>query len=146
MPEVVPGEGTLLKMKIAAAFVDVGQVVDMDPPEVGVNAVETTHLASTVHTRRASRLPDPKTFSFTLNFDPNDSAMHLVIIDRVKVVSGTDDEFEIWFNDGNTTRAKLGFTGFFTKAKPAGVEVESNLTAECEVQLTSLVTTTPGTP
>ncbi len=142
-PNILPGEGTLLKMSLASTMTTIGQVTKIDGPEVMINAIPTAHLTSTVMITRPSKLPTPKSLTFTIWYDPNDTTMHKLIADRVKT-PGTIDDFEIWFVDGNTTKAKAGFSGFFTKVKPGGMEDEQNISADCEVQLTTAVTTTVG--
>ncbi len=142
-PEIVAGEGTKLEMKITTTFVEIGLVYEIDGPGVKVTVVPTDHLTSTVMTTRPGKIPDPDTASIKIWMDPSDTAMHQVLIDRCNA-PGTIDDFQITFNDDNTTHAKATFSGFFTGFKFNGMKNQENVGADLEIKLTTIVELTAG--
>lgn len=134
---VNPGNGTLLQCTISAVLTTVAQRVKLDGPELTVGTAETTNLDSTVKTYRPT-IPDSGKISGTLQYDPQD-ATHLFLFGLYS--SPATNAMAMVFSDvGPTT---FSFTGILTKLKPTGMEVESNLEAEFEIQITGAVTHSP---
>ncbi len=134
---VNPGKGTLLKATISTVLTTIAQRVSIDGPEWTVGTAETTNLDSANKTYRPT-LPDPGKVTGTLEFDPQDPT-HLFLIGCM-----TTPVVVVWnlvFEDADNT--VFSFSGFLTKLKPTGMEVESNLEAEFEIQLTGAITHTP---
>jgi hypothetical protein len=144
-PNLLPGEGTSLKIKIAAVMTQIGLVTEVDGPSMDIAAVPTTYLLSPLHTNRPSRLPKPDKCSFKLWFDPNDATVQSIFVTRMST-PGVIDDFQIDFNDGNTTRSMCTFSAFVSKFKVAGIKVEENIQADIELMLTTIPIFTAGTP
>jgi hypothetical protein len=142
MADTVPGEGTLLQIKIASVFTTIGNRVSIGGPASEVNAVDKTNLDSTLREYRPSQIPEAGRLSLSVFYDPNDST-HQILPSRVKT-PGTIDDFKLIFNDGMGTPANETFSGFVTKFEKNGMEVDGNLGADVEIQLTTLVTSTEG--
>lgn len=143
-PNTIPGEGTIIQIKISGAYTDVGTVEEIDGFEVAVEEVKKTHLQSVIHEYRPSLIPDPGTFSLKIQLDPN-HAVHQALYANASV-PGTIDDWKMIFVDGKTTPANATFLGFIKKYKVTGQKVEENLMAEIEVRLTSLPVMTAGIP
>lgn len=144
--KVVAGEGTTLSIKISAAFVVLGQIHEIDGPNVTVKAVPNANLSSTVMTTRPSHLTTPEKFTAKMWFDPSDTAGQGVLVGRANTPGVVDDWKVIFVNDGNTTPATGTFSGFVTSFKVTGIKNEENIGADVEIQLTTIVTYTAGTP
>ena len=144
MANTLPGEGTLLKMKVSAAFVTIGNRVTIGGPSSEVNKVDKTNLDSTQRSYRPSRIPDAGELELSIFYDPNDTT-HQIFPSRVKT-PGTIDDFELIFNDGDTTPAQEAFSGFVSKFEKNGMEVDGNVGADITIVLTTLITATAGTP
>jgi hypothetical protein len=130
-------------MSIAGTFVGVGNVYEIDGPGMKITVVDTTHLCSAIMTSRPGRIPDPDVISVKLWFDPNDTAMHGLILDRCQT-PGPIDDFMIIFNDDFTTHATAAFSGFFTSFTFNGMKVNENLGADLEIKVTTKVEITVG--
>lgn len=143
--DVTPGEGTQFQWKAGgAAFVALGKVEEIDGIESSVASIKKTHLGSTLHEKRPSRIGDPGKVSGKILFNPSDP--NLAIIYSRLTSPGPIDSFKVTFNDGDTTPANATFDGFFTKWKVTDIKVESNILADFEIELTDFPVYTAGTP
>ena len=136
-PAVNPALGTLLKVTISSTLTTVAQRVKLDGPELTVGTAETTNLDSTVKTYRPT-IPDSGKISGTLQYDPQDSTHSFLF--GLYSTPATNAMALVFADTGPTT---FTFTGILTKLKPTGIEVESNLEAEFEIQITGAVTHSP---
>ena len=138
--KVNPGLGTVLKATYGTptpSLQPIAQRVKLDGPELTVGTAETTNLDSTVKTYRPT-IPDSGKISGTLQYDPQDTS-HLALF--ALYTTPATNAMALAFADTSST--VFNFTGILTKLKPTGIEVESNLEAEFEIQITGAVTHTP---
>jgi hypothetical protein len=136
----LPGEGTLLQMGDGAGtevFTTIGQRVSIEGPETTVEAVEKTNLDSTMKEYRPSKVPDPGTLSMTIQYDPANVG-HTSLKTRSR--TPTVNNYRLVFNNETTTRPHMQFAAFVTSFNPTGMEVEENLQAEVEFQVTGAFT------
>jgi hypothetical protein len=134
---VVPGKGTLLKATIATVLTTIAQRVSLDGPELTVGKAETTHLDSSAKTKRPT-ISDSGAISGTLWYDPQDPT-HKFLFGLYTTPALV--VFNLVYPDADGTVD--AFTGFLTKLKGTGMEVEGNLEAEFEIEISGLVTRTP---
>lgn len=122
-----------------STWVDIGQLQDVDPPEVTMGEVDTTCLDDLFTKYRPVELEDYGTFGFTVLHDPDD-ATHQAFYSNV--ILGTDGAWKLTppGNSGTNTRT---FTGFATSYKEGQVTPKGLLTAIFRVRLTSAITATP---
>lgn len=144
MPDVLTGEGTLLQIENATTtgtYDRIGQRVSIDGPEPSVEAVEKTHLDSTLKEYRASKIPEPGEVSLTVYLDPAD-AIHQRLEGMVfdPPAPGAEPNWRLVFNNNTNTRPHRQFAGFVTKFKYTGMQVEENLQAEMTIKVTGVIT------
>jgi hypothetical protein len=139
-----PGEGTLLQVKISTTFTTIAEVYDVDGPAVMVEAIDNSTVAGILITKRPSRQPEPDKMTVKVWFDPSDTITQALIVTDISAPA-TIELFQITFNDQYTTHALANFSGFFTSFKLNGMKNKSNLGADVEIQLTTLIVFTPGT-
>jgi hypothetical protein len=140
-----PGEGTLLMVKIATVFTQCAQIVEIDGPEILVEAIDKTVLNSGLIISRPSLFPEPDKVTLKALFDPNDTDTQLLFVTDFTTPKLVRD-YKIVFNDTNTTHATSTFSGFLTSFKLNGMKVKSNIGADIELKLTTIPIFTPGTP
>lgn len=134
------GKGTLLKATYGSptpTLQTIAQRVKLDGPELAVGTRDTTNLDSSVKTY-APTIPDSGKISGTLQYDPQD-ASHLFLFTLYASPPAGGNAMTLVFSESTS----FGFTGILTKLKPTGMEVESNLEAEFEIQVTGAVSHTP---
>lgn len=142
---VQPGEGTLLMVKISAAYVKVAQVFEVDGPEWLVEAIDRTALDTGFILTRPSKFPEPGKISLKVWYDPNDTNTQAMFVTDA-TTPGAVQDYQLQVNDDNTTHATVGFSAFLTSFKITGVKPKSsNLEADIELQCTTLPVVTPGT-
>lgn len=144
-PFVIPGEGTIFQIAIASTPTTVGQVHEIDGPNIQVKAIPNANLLSTAMTTRPSHLPTPEKMTIKLWQDINDATVQKIFRDRANV-PGTIDDFTLKFNDGDTTASKATFSGFVTSYKTTGIKNEENVSADIEIQVTTIITYVVGVP
>jgi hypothetical protein len=140
-----PGEGTLLQVSISSTFTTVAEVVEIDGPGVMVEAIDSTILTGPLIISRPSRFPEPDKLTVKIYFDPNDTITQALFVTDISTPKAIQ-AYKIVFNDQNTTHAIATFSGYITSFKLNGLKVKSNLGADVELQLTTLITFTAGTP
>ncbi len=140
---VIPGEGTILSVEIATTMTPIAQVVEIDGPEILVEAVDSTAMTTGLIITRPSLFPEPDKITMKVFFDPNDTATHELFVTDF-TTPRTIRSYELAFNDSNTTHAKAAFHGFLTSFKLNNMKVKSNLGADIELKLTDLPVFTPG--
>jgi hypothetical protein len=133
-----PGEGTLLQVSISS-------VVEIDGPGVMVEAIDKTTLAGPLIITRPSLFPEPDKLTLKLFFDPNDTVTQQLFVTDISTPKAVQ-AYKLVFNDQNTTHAIATFSGFIVSFKLNGLKVKSNLGADIEIQQTTLITFTAGTP
>jgi hypothetical protein len=146
---VQPGEGATLSVGSTPAVV--AGIVEIDGPAINVEAIDATVLAGPLILTRPSRFPEPDKLTLKIFFDPGDTVGQKLFITDVQLpgVAGAlpllgSETWAIQFNDQHTTHGSCGFTGFVTKFGLNGMKKGSNLGADVEIQLTSLLTFTAG--
>lgn len=147
MSKILPGEGTTLQIKVAATFVTIGGVTEIDGPEVTLAAIKSTILNANRHGYRRSRLPDFGKLSIKGFFDPNDSAdVHQLLYSKLATpaTDDVDDQWKLVFNDGQVVPAHATFDGFLTKFKLSNEKIEENLMFESEIQVNTAFVFTEG--
>jgi hypothetical protein len=135
-PITLTGSGTLLKLGTAT----VAQRVSIDGPEIAVEAIPTSNLDTTGgKTFRPSLIYDPGTLSLTVQYNPKDTTHQSVL--ALMVPTPTAGNWTLQFTDGST----YAFSGFPTKWKVTSVELEENIEADVEIQISGNIVITPGT-
>lgn len=136
------GQGTTLSMKIAGTFTLVGELVDIEGPDIKVNFRNPNKL-DTATVRKRPTLVDLGKYKFTVNFDPN-GAEHTLIKGRALTPVQTPDEFKVTYPDGLTTHYFDDFKGFVGSWKEKGFNDKDTITAEFEIEVTDLFTMNAG--
>lgn len=137
---IVTQQGTTLSYG-AGTPTPLGQIVEIDAPELDRKAVDTTDLSTTgSHTSRPSALYSQSVASMKLHYDPKlASHVHL----SGAALSGAVEPWIITFSDGSSA----AFPGFVTKFK-GGDKIESkdekNLEASVSIQPTDDIVFTAG--
>lgn len=124
---IVVGEGTTLDIGGA-----ITQVLSVSFSGYSVGEVETTNLASTNKTFRASQQPDPGTMSATLQYD--DSA-HSSITDLMETPGSSLTACVVTFSDDTT----FSFNAF-PMSFEVGAEIDGNVEAEVELRISGGIT------
>lgn len=141
---VQPGEGTVLQVTIATVLTPVAQCYEIDGPEQLVEAIDKTALNSGLIITRPSKFPEPGKLSIKIWYDPNDNVAQGLFVADI-TAPGTVEAFVIVVNDQHVTHSTIGFSGFLTSFKPTGMKPKSsNLSAEIEIQLTTILTIVAG--
>jgi hypothetical protein len=141
----LPGEGTLLQMKVSTTYTTIANVDEVDGFEISADAIDKFGLGDVLKKRRKSLMIDPGELSLKMRVDPN-LALHQSIYDKtIASDPAADDDFKIIFKDGNTTPAFVTFTGFFTKYKLTGMKEGENVVVESTIQVNSVPDFTDGT-
>ena len=135
---VNPGKGTLLAHGVSSVYTTIGQRVSLDGPEMEVVKADTTHLDSANKTSRPA-IADPGTMSGKLWYDPQDT-IHKLLFGFVGTTSNSE-QFKLTFADASPTI--WTFNAWLSKWKATGIEVESNLEADFEIQLITIPTSSP---
>lgn len=140
---VIPGEGSYLQVAISSTQTTIAQIYEVDGPEILVEAIDKTALNSGLIITRPSKFPEPDKVSFKIWYDPNDTVTQELITTDIQA-PGTIEAFQIVFNDSHGTHAMATFSGFFTSFKLNGMKVKSNIGADVEIKLTTILTITVG--
>lgn len=133
---VIPGEGTILSVGTAAD--NVAPVTTCNSIGFGAieqEAVDAFSLDSEFKVKRPSRLPDLSPLTLNYYWKTNDTQHKLV---RDSSVDHTILFWKVQDVDGNTAT----WQGFVASFELNGMEVDSNVTADVEVQPTTLITFT----
>jgi hypothetical protein len=138
-----PGEGTVLAVSISASFVTIAEVVEIDGPGVMVEAIDNTILAGPLIISRPSLFPEPDKLTVKVFFDPNDTITQALFVTDISTPKAIE-AYKITFNDQHVTHSFCTFSGFITSFKLNGMKVKSNLGADVEIQLTTLISFTVG--
>lgn len=139
------GEGVKLQISIASTFTDIANIVEIDGPELTVNAVKRTSMTDAYHKTRPSTKPELGKVTLKIQLTPNDTTTHSLLLGRA-ATPGTVDDWKIVFPDGQVVPAHVTFSGFVSKVKSTGMKAESEeqVTGEFEIQLTSVPVYTAG--
>jgi len=141
---VQPGEGTLLQVSISSTFVTVAQVYEIDGPEEMVEAIDKTALNSGLIITRPSKFPEPGKLNLKIYYDPADTHTQQLFTNDITTPSNVQ-AYKISVNDQYMTHSTVGFSGFITSFKITGIKPKSsNLSADVEIQTTTVLTITPG--
>lgn len=110
-------------------FATVGQIIDLTPPSISRDAVETTHMASTERWREfIGGLKDAGEASIEINFDPGDATAASFLTD---INTNTAGYYKIVFPDTTS----WGFAAIATGFEP-GAPIDDRMTATFTVKLT----------
>lgn len=126
------GEGTILSVGATSTVTAIAQVtnVSLSGEREGV---DNFHLGSTIKTQRASGLKGPFSLSFSV-FHDGTNAQHQDIYEAF--VAGTTMYWKLETVDG----AEYTFQGWVSSHEFNGMEVDSNLGADVEVNITTDIT------
>lgn len=136
--------GTLLAIKISSTFTTIGLRVELKGPASSLEMRKVTHLDST-SVEKAPAIPDLGTLSGTIYFDPDDTT-HILCRARVLTPPATPDEFKLTYPTEDTTKPFDDFFGYFAKFEVNPGTVMDTRTADFEIEITTSLTATPGTP
>ncbi len=110
-------------------FATVGQIIDLTPPSISRDAIETTHMASTERWREfIGGLKDGGEGSVEINFDPGDATTAAFLLD---LNTDTAGYYKIVFPDATD----WGFAAIATGFEP-GVPLDDRMTGSFTVKLT----------
>ena len=110
-------------------FATVGEVIDLTPPNISRDAVETTHMGSTERWREfIGGLKDGGEGSIEINFDPGHAVTASFLSD---LNTNTAGYYKIVFPDAT----EWGFAAIATGFQP-GAPIDDRMTATFTVKLT----------
>lgn len=130
---------TKLKRDISGTYTDLAQVVRISPPDIGVSAVECTHLDSPNYAREyIPGLIEGGSCSFDLRFDKTEFNLLYGLL-RIT------EQWRVVFPDAATeaTSSKVEFDGFFTALGQA-VNLDDAVQAMGVIKVTGKPTFTPA--
>jgi hypothetical protein len=140
--EVVnPARGTTLSHATAVAptvFTAIAQVVSIDSIPRGVGTRETKHLGSSADTFAPTIIKNGA-LSGKLLYDPKGTS-HLIL--EGLMITPALDKWKVVFNDATNGPTTYISDGILTNFSPTGIEVEANLEADFEIQLSGAVAVT----
>lgn len=139
-PAIVAAEGTTITIGGTA----IGQVLSITPPGPGTEAVETTHLTSTAHTRRPGQIPDYGEFELKIEVNPADAGY--VALQAIFTVTPIVKKATVitYGGDGKTTHGHDNFDAVYTKVTFDALEENTNLVATVAGSVDGVVTSTAG--
>ena len=123
---VYSGEGTTVTVDAGA----LSGVISISIGAIEQAGVDNFHLGSTSKTQRAG-LPDFGNVSLEFYFDDASAAQQALL---TKSKSQADVDVVITFTSGGS----VDVTGFVTSFEFSGMEVDSNLSATCEIKVNEL--------
>jgi len=138
-----PGEGTILAVSISSTMTPIAQVVEIDGPAILVEAIDNSTVNGTLITTRPSRQAEPDKLTLKIWYDPNDTVTQALFYTDIATPK-TVEAYQLTFNDQHATHAIATFSGFITSFKLNGMKTKSNLGADIELKLTTLLTITVG--
>jgi hypothetical protein len=141
MTQVLPNEGTKLSFEIATVMTAIPQVTSIDAPNPSVASIPTTHLTSTTHTKRPSRLLEPGQIGFTIEYDPDDTTHQALF---TALGAKTVLSWKLEMVDDLATPANETFSGFITAVDGGGIEIETNHERTFTVEVTGSIIRTAG--
>lgn len=141
-PKDRPSKGTMLQLKIASTYTDIGlraEIGDIDPE---LKMRDVTDLDSTSVKKRPA-IPDLGKLSGKLWFDPDDATQGAM---RALLYNPPADpsEWKVVYNTGDAVPANDAFKGFLTKFKVGVGGPMDTLTADFEIEITDVFTPTAG--
>lgn len=137
MTNAVSSVGALLKKYTGAAWVSVGEVINITGPSMSREMIDVTSLASTGGYREfIAGFRDPGTVTFTMNFTRSD-------YDTMKTdfESDTEVDYEMILPDDDVTT--LEFSGLITEL-PLNLDPGSQITCNITIKVTGQVTVNSG--
>jgi predicted secreted protein len=137
MTNAVSSVGALLKKYTGAAWVSVGEVINITGPSMSRETIEVTSLASMGGYREfIAGFRDPGTVTFTMNFTRSD-------YDTMKTdfESDTEVDYELILPDDDVT--SLEFTGLVTEL-PLNLDPGSQITCNITIKVTGQVAVNSG--
>jgi len=137
MTNAVSSVGALLKKYNGAAWVSVGEVINISGPSMSRETIDVTSLASTGGYREfIAGFRDPGTVTFTMNFTRSD-------YDTMKTdfESDTEKDYELILPDSEVTT--LEFTGLVTEL-PLNLDPGSQITCNVTIKVTGQITVNSG--
>ena len=137
-------QGTLLQISISSTYTTLGQRVSLEGVDPELKIRDVTNLDS-LSTKKRPGIPDLGKMSGKLYYDPND-ATHIYVRARVTSPPAVPDLWKMIYPDGSSAPANDAFSGYVTKFKPTGIEVNGTLEADFEIDVTDNLTITAGDP
>jgi predicted secreted protein len=137
MTNAISSVGALLKKYTGAAWVTVGEVINISGPTMSRETIDVTSLASTGGYREfIAGFRDPGTLTFTMNFTRADyEAM------KTDFESDTEKDYELILPDSENT--SLEFSGLVTEL-PLNLDPGSQITCNITIKVTGQVTVNSG--
>lgn len=143
--KVQPGEGTLLQVDLAhrppavdttPTWTLVGQRVEIEGPDVKIDAIETTTLDSTRKQFRQITLPEDGKLTLTIYYDPTDATLAHHLLQGEWLAPTGSYWYSLVFNTAAPgSREGVIFSAFVSGFKPTGMKVGENLSADVELTL-----------
>jgi acetylornithine deacetylase/succinyl-diaminopimelate desuccinylase-like protein len=110
----------------------VGEVTDWDGPSGSAAVIDMTHLSSTAKEKKAG-IPDEGQFTFSMNFDPDDTGQAAA---RTARANGTEKNFKVTYEDSTVQ----SFAGYVLSLSSSG-SVDGKAAGSMTVEITGAVTT-----
>jgi hypothetical protein len=131
----VAGEGTLLGVGTTSTTANITALNSVKLGAIEQAQVDTFSLGSSVKSSRASKIPDPGSLSFSIYYDPSDTQHALLFTNST---TAADLYWKVTTIDGE----EFTFQGYIRTFELNGMEVDSNVTADVEVKITTAITQT----
>jgi predicted secreted protein len=137
MTNAVSSVGALLKKYTGAAWVSVGEVINISGPSMSRETIDVTSLASTGGYREfIAGFRDPGTLTFTMNFTRSDYETM-----KTDFESDTEVDYEMILPDDDVTT--LEFSGLVTEL-PLNLDPGSQITCNITIKVTGQITVNSG--
>jgi hypothetical protein len=139
------GAGATFGIKVppAAVYTVLAQVIELEPPKVSIDKIDTTVLSSKVMTSIPSIVDNGET-TFSIMYIPTDAGVAMLLpLTTAPLVVG----WQITLPDGTSpaTGTTLAFSGFISSWEPKGFAIGDKAVADVTITVTGAVTTTPAT-
>jgi predicted secreted protein len=137
MTNAVSSVGALLKKYTGAAWVSVGEVINISGPSMSRETIDVTSLASTGGYREfIVGFRDPGTLTFTMNFTRSDYETM-----KTDFESDTEVDYEMILPDDDVTTFE--FSGLVTEL-PLNLDPGSQITCNITIKVTGQITVNSG--
>jgi predicted secreted protein len=137
MTNAVSSVGALLKKYTGAAWVSVGEVINISGPSMSRETIDVTSLASTGGYREfIAGFRDPGTLTFTMNFTRSDYETM-----KTDFESDTEVDYEMILPDDDVTTFE--FSGLVTEL-PLNLDPGSQITCNITIKVTGQITVNSG--
>lgn len=136
----IAGKGTILQAEVSSVYTTIANRVEISGPSPEMGEFDITDLDSTV-VETAATLLDAGELSLKIWYDPNGATHTRITTD---LLAGTERNYKLQFNDGNTTKANAVFEAFVKAFEPNGMKSQEYVGADVTLRLTGTITYNAG--